>query len=634
MGAKISFLKVTSKNYAGVQQQLINLITPHLPVDAWAENYHEPDHSALNIAFFISRHAHILMSHGVADKNYFTRKRPDGTRILNRFQYGFVPGNWLRDKLINHPAIEMTAENIHIVGWPRLDILTKLRAERPPSERLRVLWAPTHNHQNRDGRVLSSFPDFEQYLPELSEHFDVTASPHPRNRPDKTPTTEKMAHCDVLISDFGTTVYEALALGIPVIFPDWLIRDGVLAAYSASSPAQLFKQNIGYHPQSFDEMMDILKAGPVIDETTKAFIDNVIDPKTVGRAGEITARKLLELAQLPLMTLPTARQTEQKDPPEQDKSRTLLYFKTERVGLRVYTALKARHDFTGLLVSTEAFDAAKFDNLPVIRLAAYEAREDDKVILGVRQWQVDKTVKTLANHGLDEDSIVLPSTTEMKKGTTFENPVMHELGLHYMKWLNRHLAGTELRYFAFAGTLLGLVRHGDFIPWDNDIDIAVPFEEFDAVLERLEAQYDDLRKTSGGTVSTKLKRYGFNNGPWRKGQPRRIFMSCKRDGVTLRAAIVPLYRNGDLMEYKSIGRVFPQPATHFDGMAHLDLAGESFPVPLEHEALLSTMYGDWKQEKKDFTYFEYTNSQMESTANTQGPRKSPINRLRSLLGQS
>ena len=614
MDPKISFLMSTSKNYAGVQRQLIDLIAPHLPEGSWVETLREPDHAKLNIAFFISRHAHILMSHGVADKNYFTRKDDTGKRILNRFQYGFVPGNWLRNKLIKHSAIEMPAENIHIVGWPRLDVLTKLRAERPPSDRLRVLWAPTHNHQNRNGRVLSSFPDFEQYLPALSEHFDVTASPHPRNRPDKTPTTEKMAHCDVLISDFGTTVYEALALGIPVIFPDWLIRDGITSVFSKSSPAQLFKQNIGYHPKNFDEMMDILKAGPVIDEKTKAFIDNVIDPATVGRSGEITARKLVELAQRPLMTLPSARQTEEEDLPEQEESRTLLYYKTERVGLRVYKELKNRHDFTGLVVATKTYNAAKFDNLPVIPLEDYKARDDDQVILGVRQWKVDKSVAALAKQGLDKDSVILPSTTEMKKGTTFENPVMYDLGLHYMKWLNRHLAGTGLRYYAFAGTLLGLARHGNFIPWDNDIDIAVPFEEFDTVMEKLGAQYDDLRTASGSKVKAKLKKYRFNNGPWRKGQPRRIFMSCKRDGVTLRAAIVPLYRNGDLMEYKSIGRVFPQPAAHFDGMAHLDLAGEPFPVPLEHEALLSTMYGDWKQEKKDFTYFEYTNSQQKSTA--------------------
>ena len=65
------------------------------------------------------------------------------------------------------------------------------------------------------------------------------------------------------------------------------------------------------------------------------------------------------------------------------------------------------------------------------------------------------------------------------------------IACYTLKNIDRVCRKNNIEYFICAGTLLGAYRHGGFIPWDDDIDIAMTRENYNKFLNIAQEELGD-----------------------------------------------------------------------------------------------------------------------------------------------
>ena len=74
-----------------------------------------------------------------------------------------------------------------------------------------------------------------------------------------------------------------------------------------------------------------------------------------------------------------------------------------------------------------------------------------------------------------------------------ETQKIQKVGLSILKDVDEFCRKHGLRYYIYCGTLLGCIRHNGFIPWDDDVDIAMPLKDYivfrKTAREELEERY-------------------------------------------------------------------------------------------------------------------------------------------------
>ena len=70
-------------------------------------------------------------------------------------------------------------------------------------------------------------------------------------------------------------------------------------------------------------------------------------------------------------------------------------------------------------------------------------------------------------------------------------PVQQRL-LEIMKWYHAYCVENHLTYYMIGGTMLGAVRHKGFIPWDDDIDVGMPRDDYERFISLMHEKPNEI----------------------------------------------------------------------------------------------------------------------------------------------
>lgn len=110
---------------------------------------------------------------------------------------------------------------------------------------------------------------------------------------------------------------------------------------------------------------------------------------------------------------------------------------------------------------------------------------------------------------------------EGKKKYCIDVPKFRQLQLKLLREFVRICQKHDLRYYLGFGTLLGAVRHKGFIPWDDDIDVCMPYPDMlklEKICGDLGQDYFYQSNTTDPEFTAWLARLRLNNTTQKEAQ--------------------------------------------------------------------------------------------------------------------
>lgn len=263
-------------------------------------------------------------------------------------------------------------------------------------------------------------------------------------------------------------------------------------------------------------------------------------------------------------------------------------------------ACREERTYVGLLDNDVNKHGTAVHGLPVYSPDSIADITFDEIVV-TTQWALEVYEQLTKKIGLPESKVIMPEKSKLKKlnQEPFSHPPTLQLGRDIVKQISALALVQNVPLVVDFGTLLGLVRDGDIIPWDDDIDFAAPQESANKVKVLLQQFILQNASEVDWFIQELVDNQGQVSGYLLN------FTDNKQQRVPFTTSFsLRNIKDGQAKHMPSLGMWYA-PAAHFEKSAEYLWQDCLIPVPNEYEAYLTFQYGDWQTPKQNMQLSDY-----------------------------